>query len=341
MRDGRNVLKSTESLACKSSMTLTIFVILLLVWLVVFAPRPRLGRPGSAAVPIFEDLRDLSIWLDDRERQVPGIVPGAAACIQFAAPDAPAKTPLCFMYVHGFSATWPETAPVTTKLAEKFGANVLQTRLEGHGRGQDYMVTPAEDWLGSLLEAFRIANQLGDRIVIVATSTGAPLSVWLTDQEETRGAIAALLFMSPNFGIRSKYDFLLTWPFSKYWIRYVVGEHREWEPINELQAKYWTFRYSTRALIEMQKIVDWANKQDHQRYDCPVAMMYMKNDPTIDPERAIVVFRRWGTGLKRLIEVAPEGDKAEHVFAGDITAPHRTDWVVAQFSEFLAQLPER
>lgn len=307
-----------------------------LTLLFLLGPRPRLiARRPDVDVPTDLDLPALARWLSDREARVAGLVEGADARIQFANPGAPARTPLCFVYIHGFSATWPETAPVTERIAARFSANILQARLAGHGTVSDDMLTPAEDWLVSMTETWELATQLGEKVVIVATSTGAPLSVWLASLAGVRDNLHALLFMSPNFGIRSRFDFLLMGPWSKYWLHFFIGKYREWEPANEAQARFWTYRYSTLALIEMQKVVTWARNQDLGRFLTPLAVMYMKNDPTIDPAAAIDAWERWGATHKALIPVTIDGEAPDHVFAGDITGPQRTDWCVARFIEFL------
>lgn len=323
-------------------MTVTLILSSLVVLVLAFllGPRPRLDpRAPPSRVPAGLSLAELADWLQATEAQVPGLVGGAEARIQFAEPGSPVKTPLSFLYIHGFSATWPETAPLTERLARQFGANTLQARLAGHGMGSEDMVTPAEAWLASMIDAFDIASRLGNKVVIVATSTGAPLSVWLATQPAFANRLHAMLFMSPNFRIRSSFDFLLTWPWSRYWLHWFIGRYREWEPRSEAEAKYWNYRYSTLALIEMQKAVAWARRRDFERITVPLATMYMRNDPTIDPAAAIAVFERWGSDHKALIPVAVDGDQPEHVFVGDITAPHRTDWCVAQFAAFLSDLP--
>lgn len=313
--------------------------LLALIVLFLLGPRPRLqARPPKVSVPDHLSLPDLAHWLSQKEERVTGLIDGADARIEFANPDAPAKTALCFVYIHGFSATWQETHPVTTTLASHFSANVLQARLAGHGARDEDMVTPAEQWLASMVETWQIASQLGEKVVLVATSTGAPLCVWLASLPEVQPRLQALLFMSPNFRVRTRFDFLLTAPWSKHWVPLIIGRHREWEPISEEQAKYWTYRYPTLALIEMQKVVDWAKGQDLAQFTTPLAVMYMKNDPTIDPDAAVDAFNAWGGEHKALIPVTIEGEAAEHVFAGDITGPQRTNWCVAQFAAFLETL---
>lgn len=321
-------------------------ILLVIVFLVVagaallllLGPGPKLDdRWPDVSIPVPDNLDDLSAWLNAREAAVPGLIDGAGACISFANPDNPQPTALCFIYIHGFSATWPETAPVTEKLAKRFDANVLQARLAGHGTEPHTMVTPAENWLKSMAETWEIASQLGHKVVIVATSTGAPLSIWLASQEQVENRIHALLFMSPNFKIQSRFDFLLTAPLSRYWIHHLLGRQRSWVPVNDAQAKYWTYQYSTLALIEMQKAVDWVKRQQLGKMRTPLAVMYMKNDPTISPQAAMRKFVHWGSTHKRLIPVEIDGDAPDHVFCGDIVGPHRTDWVVDQFTRFLRE----
>ena len=72
--------------------------------------------------------------------------------------------------------------------------------------------------------------------------------------------------------------------------------------------------------------------------DVPLALMYMENDPTVDPNAARSGFRRWGSSHKELMPVEPEGDAVEHVFVGDALAPQRNDWVVTTFTRFLDPL---
>lgn len=304
-----------------------------------FLLRPRLNAavPGTA-VPRSSTLSELAQWLADREAETPHLIEEAAAHVRFADPEQPAKTPLCFLYLHGFSATWPETAPVTERMAHGANANLVQARLAGHGLRANPMEATAEAWLESVQTAWHVAEQMGDRVVVVATSTGAPLAVWLATQPAVKERLHALLFMSPNFGIRSPFGFLLTAPFPRFWTRTLLGREREWEPVNEAQATFWSSRYSTAALTEMQKVVDWAGQQDLGTLRTPLAMMVMKNDPTISPDAARAAFGRWGGSPKSIIPIEIDPDEASHVFVGDITAPHRNDAVVAGFSAFLDRL---
>ncbi len=316
-------------------------VIVVFAIFVITGPRPKLDAlmPGSQ-LPADISLAELEGWLEQSENKVAGLIPGAEAGIEWADPAKPGKTRFCFLYLHGFSATRQETAPVTDLLAEEFGANAFHARLEGHGVGSAGMLTPSERWLQSALDSWHIASMLGEKVVIVATSTGAPLSVWLAHQESIADRIHAFLFLSPNFKIRNPFSFILTWPHAPFWVRLLIGKEISWEPQNEEEGKYWTSCYSTLSLIEMQKVVDWVSTVDFTQQRIPLATMYMKNDTTIDPKAAIDSHNQWGSQQKQLIPVTLDGDAEEHVFVGRITAPHRIEWCVAEFTKFLKTLDD-
>lgn len=317
-----------------------LFILLLLITIFLLGPRLKLDASPieSRIEPKAPSLGKLSEWVDAQEAQFEGLIEGTEAHIQWANPEQPQKTELAFLYVHGFSATWKETHPVTQQLAKKYHANVFQARIAGHGMDTHAMKSSAREWLQSMRDCWDISQQLGDKVVVVATSTGAPLSVWLTTLPGAEEKLHAFLFMAPNFNTRSKFTFLLTMPWAKYWIRFILGKTRKWTPENEEVEKYWTYEYSTDALMEMQSVVDWFAHQDLSEQQVPLAIMFMKNDPAISPEAAIEGFHAWGSSTKELIAVELDGDQAQHVFVGDITAPHRTDWVVKRFGDFLDRL---
>ncbi|MEM7364932.1 MAG: alpha/beta fold hydrolase [Pseudomonadota bacterium] len=278
---------------------------------------------------------ELSQWLAAQEHKAQ-VTDGTEAHIVFADASKPAPTRWVFLYLHGFSATWPETAPLTQTLANHYQANVFQSRLSGHGLGTEGMHASAEDWLESVATQFHIASRLGDQIIIVATSTGAALSVWLAQHYPER--IDAILHLSPNYRVRNPLGQILTWPWSPLWVPWIVGSYREWEPISEEQRRFWSTRQPVSALIEMQKVVDWVQQQDLSKIQVPLATMYMINDPTIAPNAAVKAHRQWGADYKQLIKVVPDGNEASHVFVGDICGPSRNEWCTEQFRLFLDPL---
>lgn len=320
---------------------ITILVSLVALILLLFlAPRPKLDpRAKPTLVPSELSLTELNSWLTTQETILPHVIAGAEARIRFANEKLPQRTSYAILHIHGFSACRQETAPVAEKIADNFGCNLVELRLAGHGLSENVMTASAEDWLQSVVNGYDIACQLGNNIIIIGTSTGATLAAWAASTlQKQPDQITALLLMSPNFKVNSRFDFLLTLPAAQTWIPWILGPERHWQPENELVAKYWSSRYPMQAVIEMQKVVGWLRKQRLKAYHTPLALMYMRNDPTIDPVAAIRAFRKWGASEKQLIPVTISGDNAEHVFAGDLSQINRTPWCVAQFSAFLTRL---
>ena len=321
-----------------TSIIIILLAILLIVFVILLGPRPQLKpQPPKSNVPTNLSMIGLKTWLEEAESAVPDLILGAEANLKWADPDCPQRTELSLLYIHGFSATPKETSPLTERLATSFSANCVHARLAGHGV-EPGMTSTAEEWLQSVIDAWDIAQRIGDRVVVVGTSTGATLSVWLAHQPFTADRIHAAIFLAPNFNVRSAFSLLLTWPWAPYWVSLIVGRYYEWEPQNEMEARYWTTRYPVHALIEMQKTVDWSHNIDYASFQIPLATMYMRNDPTIDPHAAVAIHEAWGSEQKKLIPVSLDGDESQHVFVGDITSPHRVNWCTERLELFLRNL---
>jgi esterase/lipase len=305
--------------------------------------RPKLStQTPESRVPENLQIKDLSDWLVNYEAQQPFVVDGGAARIRYQDPESPDQTPLAFLGIHGFSACRQETAPVTQRLAEDFKANLIEVRLAGHGLTESGMDCPAEDWLASVVDSYDLACRLGEQVILVGTSTGAPLACWADRQLQQRyKAPFAHLFMAPNFKINNPFDFLLTMPFAESIVPRLLGRTHSWTPENDAAARYWTSTYDIQAVIEMQKVVDWFRAQPTRAWTTPMAMMVMDNDPTISAKAAKQVFQRWQTDDKARLPILTEPDAIAHVFAGDIVAPNRTEQTIEAFSGFIQSLKDQ
>jgi alpha-beta hydrolase superfamily lysophospholipase len=119
---------------------------------------------------------DLDQYLAASEARYPDITANTEKIIIWAYPDK-RKTALSVIYPQGFSATRQETAPLSDEIAKQLGANLFYTRLTGHGRSGAAMAEASvNDWLNDSQEALQIGAQLGEHVVVIATSTGATLA---------------------------------------------------------------------------------------------------------------------------------------------------------------------
>ena len=131
------------------------------------------------------------------------ITPGTHKRVVWAA-EKGAQTPLSIYYVHGFSATSEEIRPIPDRIAEALGANLVYTRLRGHGRSSDAMAeATVAAWMNDVTEGLEAAKRAGERVIIISTSTGGTLVHAAAVDSGLMQDVAGLIFVSPNFGLNS------------------------------------------------------------------------------------------------------------------------------------------
>ena len=90
-------------------------------------------EPATPVIPA-----DIESYLAESEQRAGAgapLIPGTEKRIRWSAGREP--TDYAIVYLHGFSATRQELAPMLDRLADALGANLFETRLAGHGRGSD------------------------------------------------------------------------------------------------------------------------------------------------------------------------------------------------------------
>jgi len=302
----------------------------LLLTAVVAGPRTCVREPELATVrgAVPPDHAALPTWLQQREAQAGVIDSAVAKRVTFADPARPARTPWSVVYLHGFSATRQETAPVSEQVAAALGANRFETRLAGHGLPGDSLggVT-AKDWLTDAMEAFEIGRRLGDSVVVIGTSTGGTLGVWLaTLPSEARKELRALVLISPNFGPKDGKAGLLTLPWANVLLPRFIPQ-REWTPRNEEQRRFWTVKYPSTALFPMQALVEQTRSRSLEGYDVPTLVLYHEGDQVVDASRTQRWLETLATESRAPVEqvrIVPTDGEDGHVIAGRIVAPSQT-----------------
>ena len=277
-------------------------------------------------------------WLAAREMLVDeqfGIYAAAEKRVRWQVGAAGKRTEFAVIYLHGFSATRQEIAPVAQRLADALGANLFETRLTGHGlKSQKLENVSAEDWLDDTAEALAVGKSIGKRLIVVGTSTGATLA--LTAALAHPQDIAALVLISPNFAPRDDNADFMTWPGGPLMTRIMLGETWSWEPNNAMQARFWSTEYPMTAVIEVMRLVQAVNSSLPLTLQQPLLVFLSPKDDVISVERARTSLAQIAAPYKEVINVETE-EPGHHVLAGDILAPHMTDSVVQQILLFLAE----
>lgn len=304
------------------------------------APREPVDMP-----PRFDPRRlgeGVGVYLEAMETRHDDIRPDSQKRVIWAGmPET--RTPLSIVYFHGFSASSQEIRPVPDRLAEAFGANLVYTRFRGHGRDGDAMAEAlASDWLADAAESLAVARAVGERVVILATSTGATVAAVALQDPALREQMAGVIFVSPNFGINNALAPLLTWPGARHWLPLLAGARRSFEPLNAGQAAEWTTDYPSVAVFPMAALVAHAWRLDHGEITIPALFYYSDADRVVRPDRTAKVMARWGGPVTRIAPVlGPQDDPFAHVVAGDIMSPGNTSAATETMAEWLSEVLAR
>ena len=316
-------------------MLLIVILALLAIW--YFGPY----EPVKTDVRFDEDSigEDVDAYLAAREARFDDITPGVQKRVIWrGAPGQ--KTRQVLVYVHGFSASSEELRPVPDRIAEGMGANLVYTRLTGHGRTEEALAEGSvEAWMGDVAEALAVARRLGDEIILLATSTGATLLAEAALQPELMRGLKGAIFVSPNFAIADPAAPALTLPAARYWIPLVAGKTRSYEPRNDEQKKYWTTSYPTVSVLPLAALVKHAHNRDWSKAKLPVLFWYSDADLVVRPAATDRVVDAWG-GAKTVIkvEMGEGSDPYGHVIAGAIASPPQTDQAVSDMLNWIGGL---
>jgi esterase/lipase len=315
-----------------SKAVLAALLILTLV-LIVIAPA-RLSN--NALAPNIEG--DLTNWLEQSESRAnadEALIPDTAKRIRWYQEKRNSKTRYSIVYLHGFSATRQEIAPVGTMVADAIGANLFETRLAGHGHLQHPLEdVRAEDWLDDAVEALTIGAMIGERVIVMGTSTGATLALAMVGHPSFE-AVSTIVLLSPNFAVQDTKAEFLTWPGGPQLAYLVAGQTRSWTAQNKLQARYWSTTYPMAAAIEVMRLVKYVRGRLPLQLEQSVLTIYSPADTVVDIDWIVRGFEQLDSPRKELVEMAGSEDQSNHVLAGDIMAPENNEPISALITGFV------
>lgn len=312
-------------------------ILVILGGLIVFGPRVHI----DINLRSFDLPTDLDEYLKTSEAQYDDILPNTEKTIIWADPKKKKKTPVSVIYLHGFSATRQETAPLSDIVARELGANLFYTRLTGHGRSSEAMgAATVNDWLNDTVEALEIGRRLGEKVLIISTSTGGTLSTWLSTLVEPEDILAHIM-VSPNFLPNHPIAKTLTWPWMHLIMPLFYGKTWRWWPGKLREGQYWTTSYPTRVVFQMMALVQCARKADVSKVATPLQVFLSKQDTIVIPEEAEKVYDRFGSPVKQKIYIEDAEHSQQHVIAGDILSPTTTERIARMIVKFVNPLLEK
>jgi pimeloyl-ACP methyl ester carboxylesterase len=260
------------------------FPIVLLLAIYFIGSRP--DRPAyDPQIPIISsDSRTLENYIAENERKHK-LKPDNEARIVWA-DSSHRKTEYAVVYLHGFSASQKEGDPVHLRFARDFGCNLFLSRLSDHGvdTTETLLYFTADRVWNSAKEALAIGNAIGEKVILVSTSTGATLALKLASEFPDR--IHALINLSPNIAINNPAAFLLNDPWGLQIARAVMGGKYRNTGADEIKSRYWNNKYRLESLVQLQELVETSmTEETFSRIKHPSLLLYYyKNDKEQDPE---------------------------------------------------------
>jgi pimeloyl-ACP methyl ester carboxylesterase len=261
---------------------LTPVMLLVIVYLVGPAPDAPSYRPEMPAVPTAPD--DLVTYVQTREQQHKLKADNEARIVWVD--SSKSKTPYSIVYLHGFSASQKEGDPVHLRLAKTFGCNLYLSRLSDHGvdTTEALQLFTADRIWESAKEALAIGEAIGEKVILVSTSTGGTLALKLAAEYPDR--VHALVNMSPNIEINNPAAFLANNPWGLYIARLVMGgKYRDSGPSNE-KSQYWNDKYRLESVVQLQELLESTmTDETFSRITQPaLTLYYYKDEEHQDPE---------------------------------------------------------
>jgi len=297
---------------------LIFLVILLVIYLVGTKPKTPKYAANLPNLPTTATALETYVEVQEQRHK---IKPDNGAEIVWNDPSTKQKTPVAVLYLHGFSASKREGYPTHRRFAEKYGCNLYLARLSDHGIDSTdalYAFTAERVWR-SAKEAFAIAKNLGDSVVIMSTSTGGTLALKLA---ATYPEIKGLINFSPNIAINDPTAFMLNDPWGLPIARTVFGGDFRTVPSDETYRKYWYDNYRLEALPELEELVESICKPStYKKITCPVFNGYYyrdaeNQDPVVKVSAILEMHDKLATPEYLKVAVAfPTADT--HVIAGD------------------------
>lgn len=220
------------------------------------------------------------------------------------------KTGYSLVYLHGFTASQGEGDPVHRDLAKKFGCNLYLSRLAEHGidTTEPMVNLTADNLWESAKQALAIGKQIGNKVILVGTSTGGTLALKLAAEYPD---IYALILMSPNIAINDPTAWILNNPWGLQIARKVTGSnYLDSEDKRPEFRKYWTYHYRIEAAVNLEELVETTMKKEtFERVKQPTLTLYyykdeVHQDSTVKVSAIKEMFSQLGTPADKKREKA-------------------------------------
>ncbi len=275
-------------------------IMLAIIILIVAGPRVRYETPRLNEMQLIAGIASLDSLVAADESVVKDIKPDNQARIIWANDSFPAQTEYALVYLHGFSASQEEGAPIHRDVAKRYGMNLYLSRLEDHGRldSNSFQNLTPDTYMQSAEKALAIGKIIGKKVILMSCSTGGTLSLALA---AAGNDIHSLIMYSPNIDIADPASDIVLWPWGKQVGRWIMNGDYNRIKYDTLAQKYWNPVYHTNGIFVVKSLIKEYMKEDvFQKVQIPVFLgCYYKDeehqDRVVSVPRMYECFDQLGT----------------------------------------------
>jgi esterase/lipase len=206
--------------------------------------------------------------------------PNNEARIVWANDTVKQKTAYSIVYLHGFSASQEEGNPVHRNIAKQFGCNLYLARLAEHGIDtiEQLLNLTADNYWRSVQEALAIGGQIGNKVILMGTSTGGSQALQLAAAYPDK--VAALVLYSPNIAINNPNAWILNNPWGLQIARLVNGSNEIVSTDDRaIYKQYWNKPYRLEATVTLEEMLESTmTEATFKKINQPLLLLYYYKD---------------------------------------------------------------
>ncbi|MFT7034020.1 MAG: esterase/lipase [Cyclobacteriaceae bacterium] len=255
--------------------------ILALVIIYLVGPNQQYEEFDNEPIKLNLALSELDQYIENNESKVLNIKEDNQSEIIWL--DSIRKTEYAIVYLHGYTASKGEGEPIHKNMANKYGCNLYLPRLSKHGLTDEdaFMTITPKGLVESAKEAIAVGKLIGEKVILMGTSTGGTLAIYLAANEPS---VQGLILMAPNIDIADQGSHLVNKPWGKQLMQIINGSaYRTWEADEDVQ-KYWTNKNRIEGVVALRELLDNTMTEDiFKRVNVPLCMIvYYKNEQQQD-----------------------------------------------------------
>jgi pimeloyl-ACP methyl ester carboxylesterase len=316
-----------------------LYLVVIIIIVYLLGPSPTTPAYSKIMPVVPATASQLEAYVKNNEA-LHKLKPDNEARIIWANDSTKQKTPYAIVYLHGFSASQAEGDPVHKNIAKEFGCNLYLSRLSEHGIDTvpPMMNLTVDSYWESAKQALAIGKQLGDKVILIGTSTGATIALNLAATYTQD--INSLVLLSPNIAINND----KAWILNNHWGLQIARKVNKSEFVTAkdtrpIYKQYWNHRYPLEATVQLEEMLETSmTPATFEKVKQPVLMLYyykdnIHQDSVVKVDAMLQMFDKLGTAANLKYKQAMP-NTGDHVI-GSYIKSHDVEGVQREIEQFM------